>query len=92
VAVYVSAPVLLALVTDRVISVVRRHVLGMSPDASVWARLARQLGRATLWAARLGVDFRATRAADSARMPTLPRRRRRRRSAGAKDGRLSGRR
>ena len=62
VAVYVSAPILLALVTDRVISVVRRHVLGMSDDASVWARFGQRLGRAALWAARLLVDFRATRA------------------------------
>ena len=62
VAVYVSAPILLALVTDRVISVVRRHVLGMPGDASVWARSGQRLGRAALWAARLLVDFRATRA------------------------------
>jgi hypothetical protein len=62
VAVYVSAPILLALVTDRVISVVRRHVLGMAEDASVWARFGQRLGRAALWAARLLVDFRATRA------------------------------
>jgi hypothetical protein len=62
VAVYVSAPILLALVTDRVISVVRRHVLGMPDDASVWARFGQHLGRAALWAARLLVDFRATRA------------------------------
>ena len=61
VAVYVSAPILLALVTDRVISVVRRHVLGMTDDASVWARFGQRLGRAALWAARLLVDFRATR-------------------------------
>ncbi len=61
VAVYVSAPLLLALVTDRVISVVRRHVLGMPDDASVWARFGQRLGRAALWAARLLVDFRATR-------------------------------
>ena len=61
VAVYVSAPILLALVTDRVISVVRRHVLGMPDDASVWARFGQRLGRAALWAARLLVDFRATR-------------------------------
>ena len=62
VAVYVSAPILLALVTDRTISVVRRHVLGMCEDASVWARFGQRLGRAALWAARLLVDFRATRA------------------------------
>jgi hypothetical protein len=61
VAVYVSAPILLALVTDRVISVVRRHVLGMPDDASVWAGFGQRLGRAALWAARLLVDFRATR-------------------------------
>ena len=61
VAVYVSAPILLALTTDRTISVVRRHVLGMSEDASVWARFGQRLGRAALWAARLLVDFRATR-------------------------------
>ena len=61
VTVYVSAPILLALVTDRVISVVRRHVLGMAEDASVWARFGQRLGRAALWAARLLVDFRATR-------------------------------
>ena len=42
VAVYVSAPILLALVTDRVISVVRRHVLGMPEDASVWARFGQR--------------------------------------------------
>ena len=41
---------------------VRRHVLGMSDDASVWARFGQRLGRAALWAARLLVDFRATRA------------------------------
>ena len=40
VAVYVAAPILLALTTDRTISVVRRHVLGMKDDASPWARLA----------------------------------------------------
>ena len=33
VAVYVAAPILLALTTDRTISVVRRHVLGMKDDA-----------------------------------------------------------
>ena len=38
VAVYVAAPILLALTTDRTISVVRRHVLGMKDDASPWAR------------------------------------------------------
>ena len=45
VAVYVAAPILLALTTDRTISVVRRHVLGMKDDASPWARLGRALAR-----------------------------------------------
>jgi len=61
VAVYVSAPILLALTTDRTISVVRRHVLGMREDGSAWARLGHGLGRAALYALRLVVDFRATR-------------------------------
>ena len=34
----------------------------MPDDASVWARFGQRLGRAALWAARLLVDFRATRA------------------------------
>ena len=61
VAVYVSAPILLALTTDRTISVVRRHVLGMREDGSVWARLGRGIGRTVLYTLRLVVDLRATR-------------------------------
>lgn len=48
VAVYVIAPVFLAVVTDRVIAGVRRHVLG-DEETSVWsgvARCLRRLGRA----------------------------------------------
>jgi Protein of unknown function (DUF2637) len=61
VAVYVAAPVLLALTTDRTISVVRRHVLGMKDDASPWARLGRALGRVVLYVLRALVDLRGTR-------------------------------
>ncbi len=48
VAVYVIAPVFLAVVTDRVIAAVRRHVLGFT-DKSAWATL----GRAFVGAARI---------------------------------------
>ena len=61
VAVYVAAPILLALTTDRTISVVRRHVLGMKDDASPWARLGRGLARVVLYALRAVVDFKGTR-------------------------------
>ena len=61
VAVYVAAPILLALTTDRTISVVRRHVLGMKDDASPWARLGRALSRLVLYALRAVVDFKGTR-------------------------------
>ncbi len=61
VAVYVAAPILLALTTDRTISVVRRHVLGMKDDASPWARLGRALGRVVLYALRAVVDLKGTR-------------------------------
>ncbi len=47
VAAYVMPPVFLAIVTDRVIAVVRRHVLGMEAERSAWAAL----GRAALVAA-----------------------------------------
>ena len=39
---YTAAPVFLAIVTDRVIAVVRRHVLGID-EASAWASLGRAL-------------------------------------------------
>jgi hypothetical protein len=50
VAAYTAAPVFLAIITDRVISVIRRHVLpGDTESAWAW------LGRATIGAARLAV-------------------------------------
>jgi hypothetical protein len=61
VAVYVAAPILLALTTDRTISVVRRHVLGMRDDASPWAKLGRALARLALYLLRAVVDFKGTR-------------------------------
>lgn len=61
VAVYVAAPILLALTTDRTISVVRRHVLGMKDDASPWARLGRWLARLALYTLRAVVDLKGTR-------------------------------
>lgn len=48
VAAYVAAPVFLAVVVDRVIAVIRRHVLGQD-EASAWTAL----GRAVLAAVRL---------------------------------------
>jgi hypothetical protein len=45
---YTAAPVFLAIITDRVISVIRRHVL-LGDTESAWA----WLGRATIGAARL---------------------------------------
>ena len=61
VAVYVAAPILLALTTDRTISVVRRHVLGMKDDASPWAKLGRGLARLALYMLRAVVDMKGTR-------------------------------
>ena len=61
VAVYVAAPILLALTTDRTISVVRRHVLGMKDDASPWAKLGRGLARLALYTLRAVVDMKGTR-------------------------------
>ena len=48
VAAYVVAPIALAVVVDRVVAVIRRHVLG-DDEASAWTRL----GHATIGAARL---------------------------------------
>ena len=53
VAAYVMPPVFLAIVTDRVIAVVRRHVLGMEAERSAWAAV----GRAALIA--LAVTWKA---------------------------------
>ena len=61
VAVFVAAPILLALTTDRTISVVRRHVLGMKDDASPWAKLGRALARLALYTLRAVVDLKGTR-------------------------------
>jgi hypothetical protein len=61
VAVYVAAPILLALTTDRTISVVRRHVLGMKDDASPWAKMGRGLARLALYMLRAVVDVKGTR-------------------------------
>jgi hypothetical protein len=47
---YVAAPVFLAVIVDRVISVIRRHVLPMDAE-SAWV----PLGRATVAAVRLGL-------------------------------------
>ena len=69
VAVYVAAPILLALTTDRTISVVRRHVLGMKDDASPWARMGRGLVRFSLYVLRAVVDFKGTRRGPAAGHP-----------------------
>ena len=60
VAAYVMPPVALAIVTDRVIAVVRRHVLGMDAERSAWAAVGRALltvlaggGRLALYSLRL---------------------------------------
>jgi hypothetical protein len=60
VAAYVMPPVFLAIVTDRVIAVVRRHVLGMEAERSAWAGLGRAAlvvlaagGKAMLYGLRL---------------------------------------
>lgn len=49
VAVYVIAPVFLAVITDRVIAGIRRHVLG-DDEPSVWAGFGRSARRAGLFA------------------------------------------
>lgn len=67
VAAYVMPPVFLAIVTDRVIAVVRRHVLGMEEERSAWAVLGRALvaglafaGRTVLYGMRLALAPRST--------------------------------
>jgi hypothetical protein len=66
VAVFVIAPVFLAVVTDRVIAGVRRHVLGVT-DKSAWAALGRALaaaartaGTVLLYLLRLALAPRST--------------------------------
>jgi len=60
VAAYVMPPVFLAIVTDRVIAVVRRHMLGMEAERSAWAVIGRAAlavlaaaGKAVLYGLRL---------------------------------------
>jgi len=60
VAAYVMPPVFLAIVTDRVIAVVRRHMLGMESERSAWAVIGRvvlvvltAVGKAVLYGLRL---------------------------------------
>jgi hypothetical protein len=67
VAAYVMPPVFLAIVTDRVIAVVRRHVLGMEAERSAWAALGRAAlaalaipGKAVLYGLRLVLAPRST--------------------------------
>jgi hypothetical protein len=67
VAAYVMPPVFLAIVTDRVIAVVRRHVLGMAAERSAWAGpgraaiiVAAAAGKAVLYGLRLVMAPRST--------------------------------
>lgn len=67
VAAYVMPPVFLAIVTDRVIAVVRRHVLGMQAERSAWAGLGRAAliilaaaGKAVLYGLRLVLAPKST--------------------------------
>jgi hypothetical protein len=66
VAAYVMPPVFLAIVTDRVIAVVRRHMIG-DDERSAWAVLGRALaaallglGKAVLYGLRLALAPRST--------------------------------
>jgi hypothetical protein len=67
VAAYVMPPIALAIVTDRVIAVVRRHVLGMEAERSAWAALGRAIlvvlaaaGKVVLYSLRLVLAPRST--------------------------------
>ena len=67
VAAYDMPPVFLAIGTDRVIAVVRRHVLGMEAERSAWAVLGRVAltvlavaGKAALYGLRLTLAPRST--------------------------------
>jgi hypothetical protein len=67
VAAYVMPPVFLAIVTDRVIAVVRRHMLGMEAERSAWAVTGRAVmavaaaaGKAVLYGLRLVLAPRST--------------------------------
>jgi hypothetical protein len=67
VAAYVMPPVFLAIVTDRVIAVVRRHMLGMEAERSAWAVIGRlalavlaAAGKTVLYGLRLVLAPRST--------------------------------
>ena len=67
VAAYVMPPVFLAIVTDRVIAVVRRHMLGMEAERSAWAVIGHLVlavlaaaGKAALYGLRLVLAPRST--------------------------------
>jgi hypothetical protein len=67
VAAYVMPPVFLAIVTDRVIAVVRRHMLGMEAERSAWAVIGGLIlsvlagvGKALLYGLRLVLAPRST--------------------------------
>jgi hypothetical protein len=67
VAAYVMPPVFLAIVTDRVIATVRRHMLGMEAERSAWAVIGRVVlavlagaGKAVLYGLRLVLAPRST--------------------------------
>jgi hypothetical protein len=53
VAAYVMPSIFLAIVTDRVIAVVRRHVLGLEAEQSAWGTIGRALLAVPLLAARV---------------------------------------
>jgi hypothetical protein len=64
---YTMPPVFLAVVTDRVIAVVRRHMLGMEAERSAWAVIGRGVlvvaagaGKAALYGVRLVLAPRST--------------------------------
>jgi hypothetical protein len=67
VAAYVMPPVFLAIVTDRVIAVVRRHMLGMDAERSAWAVIGHVVlaalavaGKTVLYGLRLVLAPRST--------------------------------
>jgi hypothetical protein len=67
VAAYVMPPVFLAIVTDRVIATVRRHMLGMEAERSAWAVIGHLVlavlaaaGKALLYGLRLVLAPRST--------------------------------
>jgi hypothetical protein len=59
VAAYVMPPVFLAIVVDRVVAVVRRHVLG-DTERSAWAAFGRAVGRVALYGLRFVLALPST--------------------------------